>query len=232
MKKILIVAVVATISSGALAADLKPYIEGQLGYYNLDDVDTKTYGGTLTAGGYDVSGSGHIRVGYDNPIGGGLELGVKNIGIENLRIGASYQRAKFDMKSVNVQGTINYDDNAGDTGSIGVDVNATSFVRDTLGVDLNNTMNLYMANAYYDIKNSSAFTPFVGLGIGMADVQNAKDKEFAWSASLGGKYNLTSNVYLGVKAAYTNVNGITDKLGIQYEDHKVYSGHALLGYEF
>ena len=94
MKKILIAAVVAAISSGALAADLKPYIEGSIGYYNLDDVDTKTYGGTLTSGGYDISGSGHIRVGYDNPLGGGLELGVKNIGIENLRIGASFQRAK------------------------------------------------------------------------------------------------------------------------------------------
>ena len=66
----------------------------------------------------------------------------------------------------------------------------------------------------------------------MADVKNAKDNEFAWSTSLGGKYNVTSNVYLGVKAVYTNVNGITDKIGIQYEDHKVCSGHALLGYEF
>jgi opacity protein-like surface antigen len=232
MKKLLIAAVVATISSGALAADLKPYVEGSIGYYNLDDVDTKTYGGTLTAGGYDFTGSGHLRVGYDNPIGGGLELGVKNIGIENLRIGASYQRAKFDMKSVHVQGTLNFNEIAGsDDGTFGVNENITSDMR-SLGVNLDNSMSLYMLNAYYDVKNSSAFTPFVGFGAGMADIKNAKDNEFAWSASLGGKYNVTSNVYLGVKAAYTNVNGITDKLGIQYEDHKAYSGHALLGYEF
>ena len=54
MKKLLIAAVVAVISSGALAADLKPYIEGQLGWSNLDDVDTKATSvpvgtGTVTA---------------------------------------------------------------------------------------------------------------------------------------------------------------------------------------
>jgi opacity protein-like surface antigen len=198
----------------------------------LDDVDTKTYGGTLTSGGYDISGSGHIRVGYDNPLGGGLELGVKNIGIENLRIGASFQRAKFDMKSVHVQGTLNYDNGAGDNGSLSVNENVTSFVRDTLGVDLNNTMNLYMANAYYDIKNASAFTPFIGFGVGMADIKNAKDNEFAWSASVGGKYNIDKNMYLGLKGSYTSVNGITDKIGLEYKDMDAYSAHALLGYQF
>ena len=89
-----------------------------------------------------------------------------------------------------------------------------------------------MVNAYYDIKNSSAFTPFVGLGIGMADVQNAKDNEFAWSASVGGKYNIDKNMYLGLKGSYTSVNGITDKIGIEYKDMDAYSVHALLGYQF
>jgi opacity protein-like surface antigen len=226
MKKLLIATVVAAISTGALAADLKPYIEGQLGWSNLKDVQSNTYSTSFDGG----TASGSFKTEYDSSVSGGIELGIKNIGIENLRLGASYQTMKFDMEKVTGTGTI-----AGTTGDIlpnGTETgDITSDVR-SVGINLDNRVNLYMANAYYDFKNSSPFTPFIGLGIGMADVKNAKDNEFAWSTSLGGKYNVTSNVYLGVKAAYTNVNGITDKLGIQYEDHKAYSGHALLGYEF
>jgi opacity protein-like surface antigen len=89
-----------------------------------------------------------------------------------------------------------------------------------------------MANAYYDIKNASAFTPFIGFGVGMADIKNAKDNEFAWSASVGGKYNIDKNMYLGLKGSYTSVSGITDKIGLEYKDMDAYSAHALLGYQF
>jgi hypothetical protein len=66
----------------------------------------------------------------------------------------------------------------------------------------------------------------------MADVQNAKDNEFTWSASFGGKYSIDANMYLGLKGTYTGVNGIADELGIQYKDMDAYSVHALLGYQF
>lgn len=226
MKKLFIAAAVAAISSGALAADLKPYIEGQLGWSNLDDVKTKTYSASFDGG----TASGNIKTEYDSSISGGIELGIKNVAIENLRLGASYQTMKFDMEKVTGTATFagtgqNYINNGTYTGDITTDIRSA-------GISLDNRVNLYMVNAYYDIKNSSAFTPFVGFGIGMADVKNAKDNEFAWSASVGGKYNITPNVYLGLKASYVGVNGITDKLGIKYEDHDAYSGQALLGYEF
>ena len=99
-------------------------------------------------------------------------------------------------------------------------------------INLDNSAKVYMLNAYYDFKNSSQFTPFVGTGIGMADIQNAKDNELALSASLGGKYNFDKNIYLGLKGAFTRVNGPTDKIGIEYEDIDLWSAHALLGYEF
>ena len=47
MKKLHIAAVVAAISSGALAADLKPYIEGSFGRLNPDNIDSKNYSGSL-----------------------------------------------------------------------------------------------------------------------------------------------------------------------------------------
>ncbi len=221
MRKILLL--LALISSSALAAELKPYLEGQLGFASLDDVDTKLNG---AIGGGTATASAKIK--YDHSVSGGFEIGANNVGIENLRIGASYNRMKFDMDKVT--GSITTTGVTGfDNGTLTGDI--TSTVR-SAGISLDNSVNLYMANAYYDIKNASAFTPFVGLGMGMANIQNAKDNEFAWSASVGGKYNIDKNMYLGLKGSYTSVNGITDKIGLEYKDMDAYSAHALLGYQF
>jgi opacity protein-like surface antigen len=221
MRKILLL--LALISSSAFAADLKPYIEGQLGWSNLNDVDTKAYSGSID----DVTVTqATAKIKYDNSVSGGFEIGANHVGIENLRIGVSFNRMKFDMDKVT--GSI--------SGARGVDpFDATGDITEnvrSLGVNLDNSVKLYMANAYYDIKNASALTPFIGFGVGMADVQNAKDNEFAWSASVGGKYNIDKNMYLGLKGSYTSVNGITDKIGLEYKDMDAYSAHALLGYQF
>jgi opacity protein-like surface antigen len=221
MRKILIL--LALISSSAFAADLKPYIEGQLGWSNLNDVDTKATNLPISDA---VTASATAKIKYDNSVSGGFEIGANHVGIENLRIGVSFNRMKFDMEKV--------------TGSLALSTSSASLettgditeaVR-SLGVDLDNSVKLYMANAYYDIKNASAFTPFIGFGVGMADIKNAKDNEFAWSASVGGKYNIDKNMYLGLKGSYTSVNGITDKIGLEYKDMDAYSAHALLGYQF
>jgi opacity protein-like surface antigen len=221
MRKILIL--LALISSSAFAADLKPYIEGQLGWSNLNDVDTKATNLPISDA---ATASATAKIKYDNSVSGGFEIGANHVGIENLRIGVSFNRMKFDMEKV--------------TGSLALSTSSASLettgditeaVR-SLGVDLDNSVKLYMANAYYDIKNASAFTPFIGFGVGMADIKNAKDNEFAWSASVGGKYNIDKNMYLGLKGSYTSVNGITDKIGLEYKDMDAYSAHALLGYQF
>ena len=221
MRKILLL--LALISSSALAAELKPYLEGQLGFASLDDVDTKPYTASVGAG----TATASAKIKYDHSVSGGFEIGANNVGIENLRIGASYNRMKFDMDKVtgSIDGFVGMDTFNAGPGDI------TEAVK-SLNVALDNSVNLYMANAYYDIKNASAFTPFVGLGMGMANIQNAKDNEFAWSASVGGKYNIDKNMYLGLKGSYTSVNGITDKIGLEYKDMDAYSAHALLGYQF
>ena len=223
MRKILLL--LALISSSVLAADLKPYLEGQFGLSYLDDVDIKPYT-SVDDGLGTVSASAKIK--YDHSVSGGFEIGANNVGIENLRIGVSYSRMKFDMDKVAGSLTVtdvSSDINGNYTGDITPQVKS-------LGISLDNSVNLYMANAYYDIKNASAFTPFIGFGVGMADIKNAKDNEFAWSASVGGKYNIDKNMYLGLKGSYTSVNGITDKIGLEYKDMDAYSAHALLGYQF
>ena len=222
MKKLFIAAAVAVISSGAMAADLKPYIEGQLGWSSADDVETKAYNGTYAG----IAYNGRIKVETDSSLSGGVEIGLKNVGVENLRLGASYNRAQYDMSSVKAVGSLAYH---GTTYAGSVDV--TSALRAD-GISFDNSANLYMLNAYYDIKTSSPFTPFVGVSVGLADIEHAKDNEFAYGASAGAKYNFDKNLYLGLKGSFTRINGIKDELGLEYEDIDLWSAHALLGYEF
>ena len=273
MKKLLIAAVVATISSGALAADLKPYIEGQVGYLNADDIDTKTYSGSLS----DSSLNGKLKLKYDSDVIWGGEVGLRDVGgIPNLRIGASYSRAEIDLDTltilangttlikntagttvgsasanaslaldrggVSASGTVTYTDNGGTTGvaASGRVANASlapTFVtaKNDLLNGLKKDINLYMANAYYDFKNSTPFTPYVGAGLGLASIKDTKGTELAYSLMAGAKYNINNNVYVGAKGTYTRVNSPTsNKYGVDIEldDIDLWRADAVVGYEF
>jgi hypothetical protein len=109
-------------------------------------MDTKPYSSSVSGGTTTAS----AKIEFDNLASGGFEISANNVGIENLRIGGSFNRMKFDMHKVtegiasdNVAGVL--DDTC--TGDI------TSTVR-SAGISLNNSLNLYMVHAYYDIKNS------------------------------------------------------------------------------
>ena len=134
---------------------------------------------------------------------------------------------KFDLNSAQINGVIT---NGSTTYTGPVTVTAANLA--SVGANFDNRVNLYMLNAYYDFKTSTDFTPFVGFGIGLADIKNAKDTEFAYSVNAGAKYNIDKNVYVGAKGAYTRVNGPTDQLGIKFQDIAVYSANVSIGYEF
>jgi len=273
MKKLLIAAVVAAISSGAFAADLKPYIEGSIGRLNPDNIDSKNYSGSLDGSTLNAK----LKLDYDSGNAYGGEVGFKNVGIPNLRIGASYSRAEIDLNqlsllangtttlvndvgstvgSLNANAQIDLNrggisasgtgtlavDNAGNTftsGSISY-TNAelnSGFVteKNTILNGLKKTIKLYMVNTYYDFTNSTPFTPYVGFGLGMADINATKDKEFAYSAIAGAKYNFNPNFYLGMKGSFTRVNAPTSTaLGaeIGLEDIDLKRADAVIGYEF
>jgi opacity protein-like surface antigen len=225
MKKLLIASLLA-LPIISVASDLKPYIEGQLGYANLNDVDSKTVSDSIG----NVRLSGKLNLKYDSDATYGFEIGAKNVGIENLRLGASYSRAEFDFKSTGLTGTISTD-----AGSSTISGSASRSQLGSYASTLDAKINLYMLNAYYDFKNSSAFTPFIGAGIGFADVKNTKDNEFAFSLNAGGKYHINDNLYLGAKGSYIRVNGPTIQVdGGDYglEDVDLWKAEALLGYQF
>lgn len=225
MKKLLIAtAVFATLAVSATAQAATPYIEGQLGYANLGDVDTNTYTGTS---GNITATNLRLTADYDSSATFGAEFGFKDVIVPNLRIGASISTMKFDLKSAELNGVI----------TDGVDtitgpVTVTRADLASVGANSDNRVNLYMVNAYYDFKNSTDFTPFVGFGLGLADIKNAKGTEFAYSINAGAKYNIDKNIYVGAKGTYTRVSGPEDEIGIKYQNIDVYTANLAVGYEF
>ncbi len=93
----------------------------------------------------------------------------------------------------------------------GVPVRATS--------DLNS--HTLMVNGYYDFKNQSKFTPFVGAGLGMSwnktdtdgtviatgasEVVSRSESSFAWNLGAGVAYELTENMSLDTMYRYTDL---------------------------
>jgi opacity protein-like surface antigen len=211
------------------AYSVTPYIEGQIGYAGIiGDAETERISGTASAYGqtYTYTNLG-LDLEYHSDVGFGVEIGGKAISDTNLRVGVSYNTYKFDLNKVKVAGTIA---NATESYS-NLTADGDVFQQD-FGVDMDNRAKIYSTNIYYDFNLSENLKPFLGVGLGIVDIENVKDNEFALSASAGGKYYFNKKVYLGAKASYINVNGPKDKLDVSYEDIELYSANLILGYEF
>jgi opacity protein-like surface antigen len=225
-KTLIATAVISALASSQAFADdttLKGYIEAQLGYSNLSKVNTNTYSGTADG----VTATNLMgKLNYDSSATFGAEYGLNDVIVDNLRVGISFSTMKFDLKNAVISGSLT-DGVTTYTGP--VTLSAADFA--SVGVSLDNRVYLYMANAYYDFKNKSPFTPFVGFGLGVADIKNADGNEFAYSLHAGAKYNINKDVYIGAKATYTNISGPTDQLGIKFNNIDAYSANLALGFE-
>jgi opacity protein-like surface antigen len=186
MKKILLVVALTALTTTAFAADLKPYIQGSIGYMGIDD----------------LKGNNHVDPKWtskvDSDITYGIEAGLKDILLPGLRLSISDDYVNAKVKSDN-----------------------TSIA----------SVNVYQANAYYDFKTSSAFTPYVGVGIGGYKNNRVRDHELAASVKAGVNYNFNQNVYAGLKATYFYLD---DSKGgkSDIESLNTYSLNAVLGYQF
>ena len=203
-------------------ADMKPYIEGQIIYSSPDDASTNTY--SATSGGVTFTGV-KFENEYDSEISAGLEFGLRLN--ESSRIGLSYTKADFEFESQTLSGSVTID---GTTYTGSIPITRADYGSDASSWD--NDAKLYLANYYYDFNAGQTLRPFLGIGFGIADIQNAKDKEFAYAGHAGAKYYFNDNAYIGGKFTYARVNGITDGWGIDYEDIDFYSGTLAVGFEF
>ena len=199
------------------------YIEGHVNYNQVDDVDINNIGthGGLTFSNVDAS------LDYDSDIGLGFEVGALNVSDSDLRIGLSYSETKIELKKASGTGTV-----TDGTKTVNLAGSVTKAEFDEVGLSFENDVKSYSLNAYYDLETNGTFTPYVGVGLGQVDIQNANDKELSKSFYLGGRQSINDNMYLGIKGSYTMIDGPTDKLNISYDDITIKSLSLIVGYNF
>ena len=199
------------------------YIEGHVNYNQVDDVDVDNVGSFegLTFSNMNAS------LDYDSDIGLGFEVGAINVSDSNLRIGLSYSETKIELKKASGTGTV-----TDGTSTVDFAVSATKAELDEIGLSFENDVKSYSLNAYYDLETNGTFTPYVGVGLGQVDIENANDKELSKSLYLGGRHSIDDNMYLGIKGAYTMIDGPSDKLSISYDDITIKSLSLIVGYIF
>jgi len=199
------------------------YFEGNIGRYDLDTVNTNTYSGT-SSGITFSSLRGDLD--YDEDYALGFELGMRIN--DNVRLGISYADLDLSFEGATVSGSA-----TDGTTTINASARVTAADVNSLGLSWDNDADVYMLNAYYDFNNVHAkYIPFVGVGIGQADISNANDDETALSLAAGVNMDLENNMYAGLKLMLTQIDGPTDGLGITYEDIDVTSLHFMIGYKF
>jgi opacity protein-like surface antigen len=208
-----ICAAVAVVGITSQAMSFDPYIEGQIGTVGLSDVDTKSFSGT-TGGVTFTNVKGTLA--FNNSLVVGAEAGIKEIGKSNFRLGLGYNRFTAKVDSLTVS-----------SGTTSASTSDPALLK-----ALETDVGLFTANAYYDFISKSRLTPYVGIGVGLADIQGTKDNEFALSLAAGLNFDLTEKTYLGVKGNYYRVAGPTNTAGLEYDTIKAYSLMATLGYRF
>ena len=219
MKKLLILLFTFSLLGLQTVNSEEFYIEGQVNYHQVDDVDTTSYSDTI---------NGQVIVGkltneYDSDIGLGFEVGAKNVSNSNLRIGLSYSETKIELKKTTASGTVD-----GVAGSLSI----TPADWSAVGVSFDNDVKSYSLNAYYDLETNGTFTPYVGVGLGQVDIENENDKELSKSLYLGGRHSIDDKMYVGIKGAYTMIDGPSDKIGLTYDDITIKSVSLIVGYNF
>lgn len=100
----------------------------------------------------------------------------------------------------------------------------------------------FFANGYYDIKNSSAFTPYIGAGIGYINVEindaqvdigdtpySNDDSAFAYQFMLGASYAFNKNFSLDLSYRYVGTSGLELEDEGDIDDFEYSSHNFMLG---
>jgi len=163
-------------SLGFASGQMGVYVTPKFVYGYLKGYDMKEKGWHYNSGALDDTWTINESMESDHIFGGALAVGYD-----------------FSKKlSVPVRGELEY--------AIFSDAKAT---RDD-GTKLDLGIQTIFANVYYDFRNSSAFTPYLGFGLGMGIVKAKGDH---WGYSMGSKTstNFAWNVGAGVAYAFTDM---------------------------
>jgi opacity protein-like surface antigen len=224
MKKVLIALVAAAVLPSAYAeTEKKGYLEFGVGKSSVD-VSTQTYSGTAL--GVTLTNA-KANYDYKDPTTYGFEVGVANFLGTPLRVGFGVTILDLEFEKASGSGTITTA-----AGTVTLSGSATAADFRGIGLSFDNDVKVYLVNAYYDIKTEGAIKPYVGFGLGLTDIENAKDKETTLAVHAGLNYELQNNMYVGGKFSHYRISGATDTLGVQYDDTTVNYVGVTLGVRF
>ncbi|MDA9136953.1 hypothetical protein N9J61_00300 [Pelagibacterales bacterium] len=216
---------VILLSFGFHASAITTYFEGHYNNVSPDTVTTESKTGTFS--GLTFSTNNNTLTHEDDSVFG-FELGIDNLKIPNIRIGFSYLKPHIKLKSSTINGSVTN----GSTTLSGAGI-ITPADWASIGISFDNDIELRMLNLYYDFDYNEKFKPFLGFGVGYADIQNTDGSELTTSFTGGAKYYLNETSYLGAKINWASISGPTDKLfGIKYNDIDVFTSTLLIGFEF
>ncbi|MBU1042024.1 MAG: porin family protein [Proteobacteria bacterium] len=217
-------ALVATLAMGtAFAADKGGvYIGVKGGYEYKDHNDASVQDSTAAATNQNATKSWSDKSGYT--VGGAIGYNFVGMGLP-LRAEAEYlYHDQFKYNATN--GTA-----------------ATSTGTFTSKIDIHTVF----ANFYYDIKTSTAFTPYVGAGLGVAWINQKIDStfpggtsgnydttNFAWNLGAGVGYSLTDNIVVDLGYRYSNFGDAKkyESGTLTFQPKDLTSHEALLGLRY
>jgi opacity protein-like surface antigen len=181
------------------------YIEGQFGLVMIQKQDS-----------FDRDTETKFKTKYDDSISFGGEVGMNLT--ENLRLGLGTQF--FDAK---VDSNVRSDED-GETTLTGEDLENVPDKR----------VAVYTVNGYYDFNKGQQLMPFIGAGIGIADIQLAQDRKFASSVSLGVRYHVRNSMFIGAKWTTVFVDEFRDLLdeATKYDNLTAHNAGITLGVAF
>ncbi|WP_392564061.1 porin family protein [Orbus wheelerorum] len=192
LKQLAIAITLGTISTVALAENTGFYVGGKLGASIMQSKDMQSHG--------------HF---YSTPTNYDYTLTKdKTKAVFNLGVNAGYD---FNVSyNIPVRAELDY------TYRTDAKINTSTYVFSSMdgnagGDDEAENFKIrqstLMANGYYDFYNSTAFTPYVGLGLGVSfvkykDEASISKTKFAWSTMAGVSYKVMSNLTANVEYRY------------------------------
>lgn len=236
LKSALGLAISTIVCSAVAQAGNGVYVTGKLGSSIMQLSDSKW----VSEGGLDGTYHGGNKT--KGVFGGGIAIGYDFYDAYSLPI-----RTEFDIM---MRGKASSDYNLG-TSSYGTPSTSGYWDSDDAKNDV--TLNTFMVNAYYDFRNSTAFTPYVSVGLGMASLKHQAKYEyteisypsgsrefdaysksktamnFAWSLGVGTQYTFNDNLALDLSYRYLDA-GKSDVSFIESKSKiKVRTNDIMLG---
>ena len=186
------------------------YLEGQVGGVSMVDLSSKPLTGNGTVNGGAVSYNNlTLSQSTDTAMSYGAEFGLRNLFNSRFRLGLSW--VGFKQKINDVSGTGAFTTTGG-TYTLGAGSIPPNSALVAAGIHYDNRINIFTANAYYDFRQVMWHRPFIGFGVGTADIEHSTKKSLTMTGSVGTQVNITSNIYAGVKLTGYWIKGPKDGL--------------------